>query len=83
MNQGGTMALPRGIPHRYQNVGSDEGHLLVVVVPGGFRKIFHGGRTARAVDRKGHDNARSKIQRHSITQRKWLRPSGRPRPLAR
>ena len=34
------MALPRGIPHRYQNVGSDEGHLLVVVVPGGFEKFF-------------------------------------------
>lgn len=40
IDEGGTMALPRGIPHRYQNMSSDEGHLLVAAVPGGFERFF-------------------------------------------
>lgn len=38
--EGGCIALPRGIPHRFSNVGKTEGRLMVVVTPGGFESFF-------------------------------------------
>jgi mannose-6-phosphate isomerase-like protein (cupin superfamily) len=38
--EGGCIALPRGVPHRFRNVGETEGHLMVVVTPGGFENFF-------------------------------------------
>ncbi|MDQ0322711.1 mannose-6-phosphate isomerase-like protein (cupin superfamily) [Pararhizobium capsulatum DSM 1112] len=40
LGAGGCIALPRGVPHRFQNVGKVEGHLMVVVMPGGFESFF-------------------------------------------
>jgi len=40
LEEGGVIALPRGIPHRFQNVGTSEGKLLVVLTPGGFEGFF-------------------------------------------
>lgn len=37
---GTTALLPRGVPHTYKNVGTDEGRLLVSVTPGGFENFF-------------------------------------------
>ena len=38
--EGGCIALPRGVPHRFQNVGKTEGRIMVVVTPGGFENFF-------------------------------------------
>jgi len=38
--EGGCIALPRGVPHRFCNVGKTEGRLMVVVTPGGFESFF-------------------------------------------
>lgn len=38
--EGGCIALPRGVPHRFRNVGETEGRLMVVVTPGGFENFF-------------------------------------------
>ncbi|TCM67619.1 cupin domain-containing protein [Rhizobium sp. BK068] len=40
LTEGGCIALPRGVPHRFSNVGKTEGHLMVVVTPGGFESFF-------------------------------------------
>ncbi|MEK1945912.1 MAG: cupin domain-containing protein [Ensifer adhaerens] len=40
LTEGGCIALPRGVPHRFSNVGKTEGHLMVVVTPGGFDSFF-------------------------------------------
>lgn len=40
LTAGGCIALPRGIPHRFQNIGGEEGVLMVVVTPGGFESFF-------------------------------------------
>lgn len=37
---GDVAALPRGVPHRFQNVGDVEGWLDVTVTPGGFETLF-------------------------------------------
>lgn len=38
--EGGSIVLPRGVPHRFRNVGKTEGRLMVVVTPGGFESFF-------------------------------------------
>ncbi len=38
--EGGCIALPRGVPHRFRNIGEAEGCLMVVVTPGGFENFF-------------------------------------------
>ncbi|PSJ52211.1 cupin domain-containing protein [Pseudaminobacter soli (ex Li et al. 2025)] len=38
--EGGCIALPRGVPHRFRNIGEQEGRLMVVVTPGGFENFF-------------------------------------------
>lgn len=38
--EGDVAVLPRGIPHRFQNVGESEGWLDVTVTPGGFETVF-------------------------------------------
>ncbi|OWW00339.1 cupin domain-containing protein [Rhizobium sp. R693] len=40
LTEGGCIALPRGVPHRFRNVGKTKGHLMVVVTPGGFESFF-------------------------------------------
>lgn len=40
LTSGDCIVLPRGIPHRFQNIGSLEGHLMVIVTPGGFEGFF-------------------------------------------
>jgi len=40
LEEGGCIALPRGIPHRFQNIGDKDGRLMVVVTPGGFEQFF-------------------------------------------
>lgn len=37
---GTCVLLPRGVPHRFQNVGSTEGLLMIAVTPGGFEGFF-------------------------------------------
>lgn len=40
LTEGGCIMLPRGIPHRFCNIGQNEGRLMVVVTPGGFESFF-------------------------------------------
>ncbi len=40
LTAGGCIALPRGIPHRFENIGSEDGELMVIVTPGGFEAFF-------------------------------------------
>lgn len=40
LTEGGCIALPRGVPHRFRNVGNAQGSLMVVVTPGGFESLF-------------------------------------------
>ena len=40
LTAGGCIALPRGVPHRFRNIGDKDGHLMVVVTPGGFENFF-------------------------------------------
>lgn len=40
LSEGGCVLLPRGIPHRFQNVGPTTGRLMVIVTPGGFEGFF-------------------------------------------
>ena len=40
LSEGGCILLPRGVPHRFQNVGEATGRLMVIVTPGGFEGFF-------------------------------------------
>lgn len=40
LEEGGCVLLPRGIPHRFQNIGSSMGRLMIIVTPGGFEGFF-------------------------------------------
>lgn len=40
LGAGGTIVIPRGTAHRFQNVGDEAGRILVVVTPGGFEGFF-------------------------------------------
>lgn len=37
---GATVVLPRGFPHRFENVGESAGRILIAVTPGGFESFF-------------------------------------------
>jgi mannose-6-phosphate isomerase-like protein (cupin superfamily) len=39
-NEGSFLQAPRGLPHRFVNVGGHVGRLLVVVKPGGFERFL-------------------------------------------
>jgi mannose-6-phosphate isomerase-like protein (cupin superfamily) len=38
--QGSLLVAPRGVPHRFVNVGSSPGRLLVIIRPGGFENFI-------------------------------------------
>lgn len=38
--EGFTITLPRGVPHGFGKVGDTPGHLLTLVIPGGFEQVF-------------------------------------------
>ena len=40
LSAGGTIVIPRGAAHRFQNVGTGTGRLMVVMTPGGFEGFF-------------------------------------------
>lgn len=40
LGAGGTICVPRGSLHRFQNIGDSDGHLMVVMTPGGFEGFF-------------------------------------------
>ena len=40
LSNGGSIWLPRDIPHVWANVGTEEGKLILVCQPGGFEKFF-------------------------------------------
>ncbi|MBA4797250.1 MAG: cupin domain-containing protein [Rhizobiales bacterium] len=40
VGEGGCVLLPRGVPHRFQNVGDSMGRLMIIVTPGGFEGFF-------------------------------------------
>ncbi|WP_165219257.1 cupin domain-containing protein [Affinirhizobium pseudoryzae] len=40
VGEGGCVLLPRGVPHRFQNIGTGMGRLMVIVTPGGFEGFF-------------------------------------------
>ena len=40
LGAGGAIVIPRGTAHRFQNIGSETGQLLVVMTPGGFEGFF-------------------------------------------
>jgi mannose-6-phosphate isomerase-like protein (cupin superfamily) len=47
LSEGGCILLPRGIPHRFQNVGETSGRIMVIVTPGGFEGFFGAVEAAR------------------------------------
>ena len=40
LEKDGIIALPKGVPHRFANVGNDEGEVMVILTPGGFERFF-------------------------------------------
>lgn len=40
VTQGATAVLPRGMPHRFENVGETVARMLIAVTPGGFESFF-------------------------------------------
>jgi mannose-6-phosphate isomerase-like protein (cupin superfamily) len=40
VGEGGCVLLPRGIPHRFENIGTGPGRLMIIVTPGGFESFF-------------------------------------------
>jgi len=40
LTAGGSVALPRGVPHRYQNFTSTDATLLIMTTPGDFSHFF-------------------------------------------
>lgn len=40
LTEGGCIVLPRSIPHRFRNIGTEEGRVMVVVTPGGMENFF-------------------------------------------
>lgn len=40
LTEGGVICIPRGSVHRFQNIGSSLGRLMVVMTPGGFEGFF-------------------------------------------
>lgn len=47
LSEGGCVLLPRGVPHRFQNVGTTTGRLMIIVTPGGFEGFFAAVEQAR------------------------------------
>lgn len=47
LSEGGCILLPRGRPHRFQNVGETPGRLMVIITPGGFEGFFAAVEAAR------------------------------------
>ena len=39
-NEGDWVHLPRNLPHRYRNIGSEAGKTLNIMTPGGFEQFF-------------------------------------------
>ena len=52
---GGSIWLPRGIPHVWANMATTESKLILVVRPGGFEKFFE--EMGAAMSKANHDNA--------------------------
>jgi len=40
VEEGGCLLLPRGVPHRFENIGRTMGRLMIIVTPGGFEGFF-------------------------------------------
>lgn len=40
VGEGGCVLLPRGVAHRFQNIGTSIGRLMIIVTPGGFEGFF-------------------------------------------
>jgi mannose-6-phosphate isomerase-like protein (cupin superfamily) len=40
LEEGGCIWLPRGVPHRFENVGHTDACAMVIVTPGGFEGFF-------------------------------------------
>lgn len=40
LDKGGIISLPRGIAHKFKNIGMAEGELMVTLTPGGFESFF-------------------------------------------
>jgi mannose-6-phosphate isomerase-like protein (cupin superfamily) len=40
LTEGGVICVPRGAEHRFQNIGTSMGRLMVVITPGGFEGFF-------------------------------------------
>jgi mannose-6-phosphate isomerase-like protein (cupin superfamily) len=40
LSEGGVICVPRGSVHRFQNIGTSLGRLMVVMTPGGFEGFF-------------------------------------------
>jgi len=40
VEEGGCLLLPRGVPHRFENIGKAMGRLMIIVTPGGFEGFF-------------------------------------------
>lgn len=47
LSEGGCVLLPRGVPHRFQNIGTTMGRLMIIVTPGGFEGFFAAVEQAR------------------------------------
>ncbi|WP_209427959.1 cupin domain-containing protein [Pararhodobacter sp. SW119] len=47
---GATVVLPRGVPHRFENVGETALRMLVAVTPGGFETFFLDAAALTGVD---------------------------------
>lgn len=55
LGEGGMVALPRGIPHKIQNIGDAAATALVILTPGGFENFF----VETSQDPSGDVNARA------------------------
>jgi mannose-6-phosphate isomerase-like protein (cupin superfamily) len=65
----GIVFAPRGIPHAQRRVVPGEGHLLVLVAPGGFEGFFRELAAAHDAGTLGPDAYASASERYGIT---WL-----------
>jgi len=80
INAGTVIYGPRGVPHRFLNIGKEPGELLVVATPGGVENFFIGLAELVASGRPDWEKMQDLANRHNM--RGFQVPRGRHPDLA-
>lgn len=68
LTEGGCVLLPRGVPHRFENVGTATGRLMIIVTPGGFEGFFAAIEEARPAGAADVDRVAARYGLRFVTE---------------